>query len=311
MRKRTVIFVLALAVCLGGCARKSAETAPLPSPPPSATATPAPPPSATATPSPTVPVIFEGFLSFLAGDAEAVVDEDFYDDLQYLCDGVFADVERFDLPALTRLVADDYADAADPVETEVSYALLETSGGREMLAVRCFCPVGVEAFRGDFIFGLYDGEVRLTYARDSWSRSDTWLCKGLVFDGEGSGGAGDHFNWLGYIDESGHYRRVYDLEILYGEFVAMHASEVFGFEMDWAADCICDILTTEEGEFYALEAGQGTDEQKLERFRTYMEEDEGRQEVPEVDTMIADLKEAHGLGEAVLFDDWLPWPPEG
>lgn len=306
MKKRGLAVVLALALAAGlcGCVEKKAEATPVPSPTPAATPTSLPTPSATA------PVISkEGFLPFLTGDTEATVDEDFYDDLSFVCGGVFPEVQRFDLPTLTKLAVDSFANAVDHVDIEVSYALLETSGGREMLAVQYFCPVGVEMFRGDFIFGLYDGEVRLTYAVDSWNRSDTRLCQGLIFDGEGADGAGDYHEWLGYIDDTGHYRRVYFLETLYSAWVAMRAHKVFDWKLDWAAGYICKILTTEEGDFYALEVPEGTDEKNLERFRAYME-DEGKQEVPEVDTMIADLKEAHGLGDAIPFEDWLQWPPE-
>lgn len=304
MRKRPLAAALAAALCLGlfGCA--TAGERPQPSPSDAAPAQTAAP--MTAAPSADAALL----LSFLNGETAAAVGEDFYNDLAYLCDGAWDGVERLTFSSLAEMVAGSVEGEERDGAVAVSYALMETLGGREMLAARYQCDAGGENFWAYFIFGVFDREVRLTYAEDCWSRSYTELCQGLIFSGGGSGGAGDHLSWYGYVDDAGRYRSVYRAETLTGQWVAMYAAEVFDQDIDWAEGCECCLLTTDEGRFYALDAGADTDEEKLARFRQYLAE-RGIAEISNAQEAIAQAKDAHGLADTEPFDGWTPWAPQG
>ena len=255
----------------------------------------------------------ELLMSFLNGEMEAVVGEDFYNDLAYVCGlggSALEGIERLSFSELTKAVATSDVDSRG---LEISYALMKTLSGREMLAVRYqdFSNPGF-SYGCYAIFGVYDRELRLTYAEDYWNRSDTQLHQGLIFSGNGSGGAGVHSFWYGYIDDTGHYRKVYEIETLQGWWAAMYASSVFEGDSDWAAnsDCTLYLLTTDEGEFYELYEGQDTDPEKLALLRDYLA-GQGITEIDHVEQAIAQAKTAHGMEDTAVFEDWIPWEAEG
>lgn len=334
MRKRAVAMVLAGAMILGLCAcgEKKTEAVPTPSTEPAATATPTPTPPPTPTPTPiptpTLPTVGpsddgELFQAFLGGEVAAVVGDDFYNSLQYV--GVELDHdtwgriwmggEAISIQALTELVKgpedEDMEGMAELWETRADYAILKTMGGREMLVVHYVIPAGIDEFRSWFVFGAYDDQLRLTFAEDSWSRSRTEPHEGLIFSGDGSGGAGDYFTWCGYIGEDGHYQIVYAGELLSGLWVAMGAYEVFGSDdIDWSDNCQCYLLTTDEGKFYDLDGMEGadltdTDPEKLALLRQYYAE-KGYTEVDDAEAVIAAAKAAHGIEDTPVVEDWTP-----
>ncbi len=305
MRNRLFAAALAAMLVLNliGCDRGEEPSQPSPSispsPEPSVPASAVP----SASPSPEPSADGKLLLSFLNGETDVVVGEDFYNDLAYICADAWDGVERLTFSDLTDMVVNSFE--MDEPQTAISYALMKTRGGREMLALRYQYPVGVEEFWAYFILGAYGQELRLTYAEDRWSRSDTRLHQGLIFDGDGSGGAGDHHTWLGYINEEGHYCPVYRMESLYGQWVAMHAYEIFD-DTDWSTGCECYLLTTNEGEFYELSEGEDTDPEKLALLRKYLE-GQSKTEVSDMGELIDAAMDAHGLTEdAEPFEDWVP-----
>lgn len=192
-------------------------------------------------------------------------------------------------------------------DATVDYAILKTMGGREMLVVHYITPAGIDEFQSYFVFGNYDGQLRLTFAQDSWSRSRTELHQGLIFSGDGSGGAGDYFTWCGYISEDGHYQIVYDGELLSGPWVLWGTYDVFGEDTDWSEELWCDLVTTDEGKFYGLGAPEDTDPEKLALLRQYYV-DQGYTEVDDAEAVIAAAEAAHGIDpDAPAIEDWTPW----
>ncbi len=304
MKRPCAIALLAL-LCLSAFIPKTAGPVSTagPSPAPTSAPSPTPVPTPSVSPSPEPSADGKLLLSFLEGETDAVVGEDFYNDLTYICADAWDGVERLTFSDLTDRVVNSFE--MDEPQTAISYALIKTRGGREMLALRYQYPVGMDEFWAYFILGAYGQELRLTYAEDRWSRSDTRLLQGLIFDGGGSAGAGHHFTWLGYIDEEGHYRPVYQMEGVVDEWVAMHAHEIFD-DTYWSTGCECYLLTTDEGEFYELSEGEDTDPEKLALLRKYLE-GQSKTEVSDVGELIDAAMDAHGLTEdAEPFEDWVP-----
>lgn len=267
----------------------------------------------------------EVFQAFLRGESEAVVGDDFYNDLVYVGYNIFADNSDFAYDAwmgpekmsvydLTELVKGSLntEELEDMPDTTASYALLETMGGRSMLVMRYDSPAGIDRFGSYFVFGDYDGQLRLTYAEDTWSRSDTELCQGLIFSGGGSSGAGDHYVWGGYINEDGHYQKIYEMEILNDQWIVMDAREAFDMEdpdwdWSWANHCVCYLLTTNEGCFYDLDAIDAdladVDPEKLALLRKHYQ-DRGLTEVDDANEAIAKAEADFGIQETPPITDW-------
>ncbi len=303
--KRTLAALLAVVMVLGlsGCALGggwSPDAPPLS--PPGSSEAPQPTPSESAD---------AAFAAFLAGETTARVDDGFGADLNFL-DGFPAEgVQEFSLRELTQMVRDAVTWDIGLQDLKVSYALPETLGGRRMLALEYAGTLADgQPFTAYLVLGDYDGQVRLTYATDSFYRSSTQLDQNLVFSGHGSAGAGDEFDWLGCIDDTGHYRSVYQVETLYDQWVAMYAFDVFEMDTEWAVGCTCYLLTTENGAFYQLDVGEGTDPEKVARLREYLA-GQGMAEIDSVADRVAQLQAEWGIGEAVPFENWTPLEPEG
>ncbi len=261
-------------------------------------------------PSASPPPETAAFAAFLAGEATAQVDDGFRADLKFLDDFPAEDAGEFSLRDLTQMVRD--ADTWDIgfQDLKVFYAQPETLSGRQMLALEYVDTLDGQTFTAYLILGDYDGQVRLTYATDSYYRSFTELDQNLIFSGHYSRGAGHEFDWLGYIDDTGHYRSVYQLESLYYQWVALYAFDVFGTDAEWAEECTCCILTAEDGVFYQLDVGEGADPEKVALLREYLA-GQGMTEIDSVADRVAQLKAERGIGEAAPFEDWTPLEPEG
>lgn len=330
--KRWLALVLAGVMAFGvcGCVKEAAEGLPSPGvepvvlPSPSVEAVVTEEPVATPTTAPAAEPSEEAelFLAFLRGEVQAAVGDDFYNDLAYVGCNVFAHSSTFErgawmgseeisIRSLTELVKSSFNTEGmeNLPDTQMSYVLLKTMGGREMLVVRSQSPIGMDEFTGCFVFGAYDGQLRLTYAKDSWSRSNTELHEGLIFSGLGSSGAGDNSIWRGYMDEDGHYKRVYEARILGGAWVAMNAHEVFDWgDTDWANDCESCLLTTEEGKFYDLDGVEGADladidPEKLALLRKYYKE-QGMTEIDDAEKAMSAAEDAHGIKDTPVITDW-------
>lgn len=249
----------------------------------------------------------ELLLSFLNGETQAVVDEDFYNDLSDDYGDALDGGAQLSFADLTALVDTTY-DVGEDLET--SCALMETLGGREMLAVRYQWFYGT-GFGIYFIFGVYDQEICLTYARDYRNRNYAELRQGLVLVGGASGGAGYFTDWRGYIDDTGHYRTAYQVEHLGGSWLTAYAPPVFE-DGDWGVnyECYLCLLTTDEGEFYELDDGWGTYPEKLALMQEYLAQ-QGITEIDSVEEAIQQAKAHHGVEDAAIFEDWLPWEAEG
>ncbi len=268
-------------------------------------------PSAPVSAPPEAPADKDLFASFLAGETTAQVDDGFRADLNFLDAFPAEGVQEFSLPELTQMVRDAVTWDIGIQDLKVFYAQPETLGGRQMLALEYAGTLtDSQPFDAYLILGDYDGQVRLTYATDSFYRSFTELDQNLIFSGHGSSGAGDEYDWLDYIDDTGHYRSVYQVETLYDQWVAMYAYDVFEMNTEWAVGCTCYILTTEDGAFYQLDVGEGTDPEKVALLREHLA-GQGMTEIDSVADRVAQLKAERGIGEVTPFEDWTPWENEG
>lgn len=262
-------------------------------------------------PSASPPPETAAFAAFLAGETTAQVDDGFGADLNFLDPFPAEGAGEFSLQDLTQMVRDAVARDVTLQDLKVFYAQPATLSGRQMLALEYAGTLADgQTFTAYLILGDYDGQVRLTYATDSFYRSSTELDQNLIFSGHGSGGAGDGFDWLGYIDDAGHYRSAYQVETLYGQWVAMYAFDVFGMDTEWAVGCTCCILTTEDGVFYQLDVGEGTDPEKVALLREHLA-GQGMTEIDSVADRVAQLKAERGIGEVTPFEGWTPLEPEG
>ena len=307
MKKRgTVLLVGVLLLCLCACGEKDMEVTSPPSVEPTTTATPTPTPPPTPTPTPpptpTLPTVelsedVELFQAFMRGESEAAVDEDFHDD--YISG--LADMELFTIKELLQKIEESTTD-----EGELAYTMTETLGGREMLVLSyaSFADMGPYLY---LVLGIFEDQVRLTYATEFGYRCYAELRQGLVFSGGGSGGAGAHYAWCGYIGEDGHYQQIYEGELLLGPWALWGTYDVFGEDIDWAEELWCDLVTTGEGKFYGLGAPEDTDPEKLALLRQYYV-DQGYTEVDDAEAVIAAAEAAHGIDpDAPAIEDWTPW----
>lgn len=335
MKKQVIAMILAvtMAFCLCSCVVKEAAVTALPSTEPSMTVTPTVEPSPTPTAESVVSPIptaepdddipsedMETFQAFLQGETSTTVGDDFHNDMAYVGydfeSETWIGAETMSIRDLTELVENSFntEEMENLPDTQVDYAILKTMGGRPMLVVHYDNLVDFWGFCAYFVLGNYDGQLRLTYARDSWSRSYTELRQGLIFSGGGSGGAGDSYEWCGYIDEDGHYQTAYETEYLVAQWVAMDAYEIFGIDdIDWSVNCQNRLVTTDEGKFYDLDAvkdadlAADVDQEKLAQLRQYYT-DQGYVEVEDAEAVIADALSVHNVDpDAPDVEDWTPW----
>lgn len=231
----------------------------------------------------------EIFMQFINGETAAMVDADYQDALNYAA--VIYDYESgnssytFDSTGtisyeqLISAVEQSDISRSYPVEIKTYYAITNTLSGKPVLAVK-FENLGIYASDDDsyalFLFVVNDGQLYMTYAYDSWARNWVDIYDNLIFIGYGSGGAGDSFGWCFYIDETGHYKSVYDMETLYAEWVESYGSYELGMDntTSWSQGCIVSLLTTSDGSYYWYEADDSVDTEQLAIFTSLLEEND-------------------------------------
>lgn len=268
----------------------------------------------------------EIFMSFLNGETDAIFEEDFQSDLSYIC------VERdydYDTNSYSHTYAFDpatplsYAQLTGSVEEEAgrnhasgeiekSYAILNTVSGKQILAVK-YENLGIyspnDTSDAVFFFAVNDGQLYMTYAYDSWARSYVYIYGELIIRGAGSAGAGDHFTWGGFIDETGHYQMVYEAETLAGYYVSMYSAYTYG--MGWRSDgCGFILMETPDEYYYWYEVDDYEDPvdfEKLDAFIDYLEAD-GMTEIDSVGDAINEAFESAGItydSDIPAFDGWI------
>ena len=267
----------------------------------------------------------EIFMQFMNGETTAIVDADFDTDLAYA--GAIYDYKAdsisytFDITeplyfeqlksAIMEASEDNYIGSSDK---RTSYAITNTLSGKPVLAVK-FENLGIYDENDEsyalFIFIVNESQLYLTYAYDSWARNWIDIYDNMVFTGYGSGGAGDSFSWCYYIDETGHYKSVYDMETLFSEWIEMYASYDLGMESSdsWSLGCIVNLLETADGNYYAYEIDESNNTVDTEQLNIFMSllEAEGKTMVDDVEEVINAAYEANGISFDSLstLDDWI------
>lgn len=258
------------------------------------------------------------FLQFLNGKTDAYLESDPQYSLQYVCTVLdydtwetsytFADSGTLSFSRLKSAVAEgSYAEGSD---TDISYAIFSTVAGKKVLAVR-FLGVGIDGPGDDsyalFLFAVNNGQLTMTDAYDSWSRSRVQICNNLILPGQGSAGAGDGFDWCNYVDETGHLKIVYELEILSADWVAMYDWEDFGMDTQWSQGSTFYLLETADGHYFSYEADDSVDPAKLQIFIKHLE-DAGMQEVSDIRDLIDIAFANSGIVREQIspFDNWIP-----
>lgn len=304
MRRISALFLaLALALSLPACGKNEPEPMSTPTPFPTAE------PSLTPTPEPG-PLSEDGALlmAFVRGEVNGGVAEGFQDDSDGYYEHNWGAKDRLPISEILQMAYIDLSsEELAHFKPEASYVLMETMEGRDMLVVRLRHDFGAECIDTFFVFGVYGEVVDLTYVKDSWNRNHTDLYSDLIFFGVGSGGAGSHQVWCGYIGEDGLYHRVYDAQILDGPWVVDAAYEVFGLDREWANGCMCVLLTTDESQFYDLDLAENTDPEKAAILRQYLEE-QGMTQTDDAWGLTEAAKDKHNIeGLPILrAEDWYP-----
>lgn len=164
---------------------------------------------------------------FLAGKCTADVAHNAYIDVSYIGgflkdSAVGSQEEGFSIRDLITNISDEIVEARGGGSIgRMEYALIDCGGdGKKQLALRAY-GLGIYSADDDsdltMIFDERGGNITMTYAADSWVRSETELYdNGYVF-GSGSGGAGTHYVWEGIIKADGTYHKTYDCHIETGE----------------------------------------------------------------------------------------------
>lgn len=262
----------------------------------------------------------EIFMQYLNGEREAILGEDFQNELWYafVADTSYEGEEPeryYSFEGIATLSCKELINAfratpdLDTSQTEIYYAIVGTLSGKKVLAIK-FQGIGLYEAGDDsdalFVLAANEGELYVTYAYDSWCRNDIEIYQHLVFEGTGSAGAGDNYERCGYIDETGHYKGVYDLNVLTSMWAAGYDYDDFGSDDEWSQGLCLYLLTTSEGAFYGYEADELVDSEKLAILLNYVEK-QGRSKVDNIDKTIADAYKANGVpqNKLTLFEDWI------
>ena len=175
----------------------------------------------------------EAYEEFLTGKRTAAVAHNAYIDVA--CIGGFLNHdtagEAFSIDDLTAKITDELTEARGSGKIgRMEYALIDCGGdGKKQLALRAY-GLGIYSEDDDssltMVFDERDGSIVMTYAGDSWMRSEMELYdNGYVF-GSGSGGAGTHYTWEGIIKADGIFYKSYDCHIETGQ-------EMYGMSSPW------------------------------------------------------------------------------
>lgn len=264
----------------------------------------------------------EIFMQFISGEISAIIETDFESDLSYA--GVIYDYSSdsktytFDTTGMTsldQLISSIIDDAEFPVSdnnAKTYYAVTNTLSGKPVLAVKLE-NLGIYSPDDDsyalFIFAVNDGQLYMTYAYDSWARSWVSICDNMILSGRGSGGAGDGFDWLYYIDETGHCQSLYEMETLMGEWVAMYGYYDLDMEgsSSWSNGCEVCLLTTPHGSYYAYEADDTVDKEQLNIFTSSLEA-KGMTQADDVGDVVDAIYEANNIPDNLsYFEGWIQY----
>jgi len=260
------------------------------------------------------------FMNFLNGKTEAMLDVDFEDSLNYVCQ-----IYRYESPGqssstlegLESFTYDELKSAVDATSDlnltreERYYGIFNTTSGGKALAIKfqnlsIYDPM--DNSYAVFLFTIKNGQLFMTYAYDSWDRNYVEISENLIFTGYGSSGAGDNTSSVGYLDDTGHYKLIYNLQTLYDDWVAMYDWEDFGMDTEWSRGCTFCLLTTSDGSYYFYEAKDTVDSQKLGIFLNYLEKN-GMTKIDSVEDAINAAYQASGIAneQTSPFDNWVPW----
>ena len=270
------------------------------------------------------PSIFDEdiFMQFINGEISAKIEADFESDLSYA--GVIDDYSSdsitytFDTTGTTSLnqlissIIDSMELSASDNAVKTYYAIANTLSGKPILAVKLE-NLGIYSQGDDsfavFLFAVNDGQLYMTFAYDCWARSWVEMLDSMIFSGGGSGGAGDGFSWTFYIDETGHYKSLYEMEMLMGEWVAMHGYYTLGMDSagSWSEGCEVYLLTTPQGNYYEYEADDTVDKEQLNIFTSLLEAN-GMTHADDVGDVIDAIYKANGIPDNLsYFDGWIQY----
>lgn len=264
------------------------------------------------------------FMSFLNGGTNAAFEEDFQCDLSYICadwdydndTGSYSVTYAFDFTdplsyeQFISIVESSGNGLLHPGEVERSYAVIDTMSGRQVLAVK-FRNISTNVPEAGyayalFLFAVNDGQLYMTYAYDSWSRHDINIYDNLIFAGAGFSGAGDGSGWCGLIDETGHYKMVYDQRFLYGSWIRDYDMETFHMDIRWSEYSQFTFLTTSDGSYYWYEVEDSVDPEQLAIYISHLEKN-GLTHIDNADDAVNDALEANGIviDDLSEFDGWI------
>ncbi len=316
--KKSAVFALGLSLLLAACGAPEPTRAPAAPSAQAVSPTAAPTPTASPSPAPAQGL----FLDFLEGRASARVGENFTCQLSYACvardwlEEGYVDrcllKEREELTLADLLEMTQESLMRECPDLAWQYAVLNTPSGRELLAVmlqHLNIYSGGDDSRAYFIFREEAGTLELTYARDSWVRSELELTADLVFIGYGSSGAGDNHAWMDRMDHEGLYEEIYRVETLYGPWVGMHYWDQSVGEYGWNG-AVLALIDTPAGAFYTYwEEGEPPQEEKLSWLLAHLKE-EGRASVEDSSAFFDRLCQEAGIADVTSFEGWLALEPE-
>ena len=260
----------------------------------------------------------EIFLHFLNGETDAMIEANLQDSLNYICKTydyesgessyTFDTTNMLSYEQLISAIEKSDSVFLDPLKIEKSYAILNTISGKEILALK-FQNLGIYSEDDDsyalFIFAVNNGQLYITYAYDSWARNHVDIYDNLIFKVQGSSGAGNSSEQCSLIDESGHKKLVYDMTLLYDEWVAMYDWETFGMDTEWSRGCEFTLLTTSNGSYYWYEVVDSVYSENLTLFIDHLEQNE-RTRIDNIDTVLDAAFETNNITKEGLspFDAW-------
>lgn len=207
--------------------------------------------------------IEELFDSFIKGEINARIDftdeskkfnEYFYDELIKASeDGV---ISYSQLTEKERYVALDFG--AEELITD--YMVLDSDGGK-LVALRY--SGGIDGVY-TFIFAENNGELVIPYAYESFSRSYTELCKDMTLRGYGSGGAGDSYEWVYYLDDDGHCHLIYNLNTMWSSWIQGPISEDLMIDTSAQPDAHMIYVKVGASKYVTYEDASGDIESKID-----------------------------------------------
>jgi len=235
------------------------------------------------------------FAQFLHGDLEASLNHPSHYSLSYVS---YGEGGRYTLEALRDAVNKNSEIGGNPGENlsfpyeKIYYGIWDTLLGGKVLAIKFQNMDIYDAMDSSyalFVFAVDEsGTLDLTYAYDSWCRSEVTILDGGTFSGIGDGGTAKA-DWFGFLDAEGQYQ------------------EVFRRITEYNAGFSVTGLRTAGGEFYAYET-DGTNQEGVDLWIRELE----NRSVSYIDNMDGAIETAYagaGIDRDALqpYDDWTLW----